>query len=146
MFRDPEQVALWGPEPLWVPAISLSDNWDLCAMIDEEDYEWARQWRWGHTFGSGQAIRDKARFTGQRSHDKIYAKRATRISGRPVTLYLHVEITKRALGPAPSPKHVSDHLDGDSLNCRRSNLRWATLSQNAKNLFGSALLQTRMDL
>lgn len=61
------------------------------------------------------------------------------------TIFLHREITIRAYGPPPSPLHVSDHLNGDSLDCRHVNLRWATLSQNARNRFGSYWLQERLE-
>lgn len=142
MFRDPEQVALWGELPSWQPFICLSSRWDLCALIDEEDYEWARQWKWGHTIGSGNAIRDKAGYVGQRCPDHVYAKRT---HGRNGTVFLHREITKRKLGLPPTRYHISDHRNGDTLDCRRINLRWATLSMNAKNLFGQAWLKERGD-
>lgn len=146
MFLDHD--ALWGPGPVYgPPAIQLSDRWDLYALVDEIDLEWARRWKWSHTHGSGQRIVELSELFGkhayQRSHDKIYAKRS---HGRSGTMYLHVEIARRAFGPRPEPGMVVDHLNGNSLDCRRENLRWATLSQNNKNLFGSAWLQTRMDL
>lgn len=142
MFLDHD--AYWGPPVAYgPPAIQLSDRWDLYALVDEIDLEWARVWKWGHTHGSGQKIVDETGHVFQRSHGKVYAKRS---HGRNGTMYLHVEITKRALGPRPFAGAISDHLNGDSLDCRRENLRWATLSENAKNLFGSAWLQLRMDL
>lgn len=53
-------------------------------------------------------------------------------------IYIHVEIMRRTtiLPPAPGFKIV-DHRDGDELNCRRANLRWATPRMNRMNLFGA---------
>lgn len=119
-----------------VAYISLSSRVDCHVALDRIDYLAARQWLWCHTFGSGV----RTAF-GQKSPDKIYARRTLRGG----TIWLHRFVTERAYGPPPSPYHVSDHLDGNSLNCRRENLRWATLSQNAQNKFGSAWLQHRFN-
>lgn len=149
LFADHED--LWGPAPAYEQdAVSLSDRWCLQALISPEDVEWARQWKWCHTQGSGGRLTDLARLRGLNKRgvntEKLYAKRATRVNGVACSVYLHREIALRAHGEPPSPLHVADHLNGDSLDCRRENLRWATLSMNAKNLFGSAWLQLRMDL
>lgn len=37
------------------------------------------------------------------------------------------------LGPAPSPSHTVDHIDGDKSNNRLANLRWASKSQQSQN-------------
>lgn len=39
--------------------------------------------------------------------------------------YLHHCVCAEANGPRPSPDHVCEALNGDSLDCRRENLRWA---------------------
>ncbi|MGO3930830.1 HNH endonuclease [Rhodopseudomonas pseudopalustris] len=104
---------------------------DLFAVVDMIDYAWALQWAWSVTPNS----------TGR----KFYATRSTRLSGRggPQTkLFLHKEILIRAGEIPPSRKHtIGDHRDGDSLNCRRENLAWATPVQNRANRHGVAALQ-----
>lgn len=66
-----------------------------------------------------------------------YAASKGRRGGKGYTLYLHRFI----LGEPDS--HV-DHIDGDGLNCRRSNLRTCTPSQNQANRrrqFGSSMFR-----
>lgn len=104
------------------------DGASVWATVDAEDYWHFSAWRWCPTKACKSARR------------KSYLRR--QIGNR--TLYLHVEIMKR-VEPPPSPAHtIVDHKDGNSLNCRRGNLRWATPSQNARNLFGSYLQQMEM--
>lgn len=146
----------WADPNTWAPPpapdeprfISLSDRIDCCVILDYQDWLWARELLWCHTFGSGK--RDHW-FKSQKSPEKIYARRSVREPGwtdsgraRYGNQWLHREICRRKEGEPPSPEHVCDHLDGDSLNCRRENLTWATLSENAKNKFGVAWLQLRM--
>lgn len=60
--------------------------------------------------------------------DVIYAQN-TRKSRRPATLYLHRFITS-----APRGVQV-DHINGNGLDCRRANLRFASPGQNRRNAF-----------
>jgi len=147
MFLLADHEDLWGPAPAYgAPAICLSDRVCVQALVDEEDHAWARKWLWSYTYSSGSRVAAKVWLHGGRVKEKLYARRTVSIAGSNRNIFLHREIAIRAYGPAPSPAHVSDHINGDSLDCRRENLRWATLSQNARNLYGSAWLQLRMDL
>lgn len=112
--------------------IYLNDRGELIpCIIDKEDYDFASQWRW------------QAHWSKQKK--KAYARRATRINGKPISVYLHKEICYRAHGLPPSDRHIiGDHMDGNSLNNCRDNLRWATPSQNASNLHGFYAQQLRM--
>jgi hypothetical protein len=58
----------------------------------------------------------------------VYAKRGANKGGKYVGVYLHSAL----LGPAPDGMRI-DHRDGNGLNNRRSNLRYATDSQNSSN-------------
>ena len=80
------------------------------AVVDASDYEWLMQWKW-------RVKRDDK--TGG-----LYAVR-----GHNPIVSMHRVI----LGLNAEDKRVSDHINGDSLNNRRYNLRIATRAQNAYN-------------
>lgn len=121
--------------------LSLSSRIDCYCTLDRIDYEWAKQWLWCHSYGSGSF--NSLTWTIQRP-DSIYARRSVRIdgfleSGRPRygNCWLHREILARFRGVPDNPELVGDHIDGNSLNNCRYNLRWATKVQNARNKIGS---------
>lgn len=60
---------------------------------------------------------------------------AFRVQYQPVRkqLVMHRVIMERMLGAEINDGRVCDHIDGDGLNNRRSNLRAVTLSQNSQN-------------
>lgn len=86
--------------------ISLSDG--LVTQVDDEDFGWLSKWNW-------QARRKKGR-----ENAKFYACRGSGIR-------MHREILK------VSPFRHVDHINGDTLDNRKSNLRICTRSQNAAN-------------
>src|SRR3990167_7107201 len=84
------------------------------ALVDELDYEWLSQWKW--LFGGR---RYAARNTHFRDKD---GNRHTQV------IWMHREILK-------TPKDLfTDHINGNGLDNRKSNLRIATKQQNAWNL------------
>src|SRR5262249_2950133 len=122
------------PEPY--ARICLDPDNDVFCLIDWEDYEWALQWLWS-------PIRSRSTW-------KLYATRSTRLNGRgggSTRIYLHKEVLLRAEGAPPTPKHnIGDHKNGNSLDNRRANLRWATSGMNARNRYGYCALQGEMQL
>jgi hypothetical protein len=116
--------------------IPTSNMKSVFAVVDMDDYEWASQWKW-------KAIKSRGH------KEKWYLYRTTRLpvaqGRRNVKYWLHKEICTRANGLPPTEKHkIADHEDGESLNMRRGNLRWATTSENNKNLYGVYSQQLRM--
>lgn len=100
--------------------IWLDSACTICALVSFEDYAWALQWKW--------------QITWDRHKRKAYATRSTggKSNGRR-KLYLHKEVLLRTMKLPPTPKHtMGDHGDGNSLNCERWNLDWATPSQNRR--------------
>lgn len=92
---------------------------DRYAIIDSEDWPWVQRHRWWRVGGQS---------------GKWYAARHG-LGSRETrgNLFLHIEILNRYLGLAPEPGMVGDHINGDSMDCRRRNLKWATKLENAKN-------------
>lgn len=80
------------------------------AIVDDADYQWVMQWRWCLT------------------SNKKYARRNT---GKAGILTMH-----RALLGLTDPKVDGDHLNGDGLDNRRSNLKPKTRQGNRQNTWG----------
>ena len=117
-----------------VRPIYLDNSGELFCVVDLHDWEWASKWKW-------KPIRSRGK-----TH-KVYAFRTTRWKGKHVAYFLHKEICFRAHGLPPTKYHIiGDHQDGQSLNNRRSNLEWATSSDNRKNRHGLFAQQTRLAL
>jgi hypothetical protein len=56
------------------------------------------------------------------------------VDGRRALLTVARVVCFLAHSEPPTPDHVADHIDGDKLNDHPSNLRWATRSENVRNL------------
>lgn len=88
---------------------------DKYAIVDDEDFEYLNQWKWyyrrNHKKDDGYAIRGKWN-NNKQNMDNIRMHRVI-------------------LG-APKNKKI-DHVNGNSLDNRKSNLRYATNTQNIQN-------------
>lgn len=91
--------------------ISLSRK-NLCAMIDDQDFERVSQLKW------------HARETKWTTYAQAHIRRA----GIDTTVQLH-----RFILSITDPKIQIDHKNHEGLDCQRDNLRIATASQNSAN-------------
>jgi hypothetical protein len=87
-------------------------------QIDIEDIELIHNHKWS-----------VARNPGRREGAQFTVKTNVRVDDKQKTLLLH----RYLLGDPPTDKPHVDHIDGDPLNNRRSNLRWVTHQQNMFN-------------
>lgn len=126
MHCDPFDPRTW-PEPLPYLPLWLCEGRGLFCLLDREDYLWASRWLW--------------RPLESKTAGKFYATRPTRINGRALTIFLHKEVLLRSKQQTSDKHHIGDHLNGNSLDNRRDNLRWATPSMNGKNRYGIAVRQ-----
>lgn len=84
----------------------------LFARVDAVDFAFLMQWSWSH-------VRNK--------NGTPYARRNRKIMGRSSGISMH-----RFLLAAPQGVEV-DHINGDTLDNRKANLRFCTRSQNVAN-------------
>jgi len=137
-------------EPIDCSALPYGIVWldpinNFYAVVDIVDLAFAQSWLW-------TAIHSKS---GPRRIDKVYARRTIKVSTGPegarhssrrtINIWLHKEILLRAKGPPKKKSQtIGDHKNGNSLDCRRDNLKWASSSENRRNLFGSASHQLHL--
>lgn len=129
---DPFDPRTWGCDVPYKP-IWLDPQNNLACIVDSIDYDHLSEWTW-------TATPDKHR-------RKWYATRTTWALGRRIKIYLHKVVCHLAHGEPPTPRHhIGDHDDGNSLDCRRHNLHWATPGMNRRNIHGLYARQLRLGL
>ncbi|KQW22134.1 hypothetical protein ASC80_01685 [Afipia sp. Root123D2] len=101
-------------------AITLSVRDGIWCLVDAIDYPWLAANTWNVSYGS-------------RTRWQLYAKR--NIGRDRATVRMHREIMMRAepLSIEEAATLHVDHINGQTLDNRRVNLRWATRSENARN-------------
>lgn len=104
-------------DPITYRAVYLDDRAETFAIVDSDVWDVISGRRWSlYDYGGKQYAR---RTVGSKS------------------LYLHRLIAELFLPPAPSEMHfIVDHMNGDGLDNRLGNLRWATPHENATNVRG----------
>lgn len=85
-------------------------------IVDAADYEWLVQWKW--------TARPNA------SAGSVYAQRGTGCDGKQFIILMHRAI----LGLEKGDSREGDHVNGNTLDNRRVNLRIATHGQNSYNV------------
>lgn len=118
------------PDDFRTPArrIYLNEARTLWCIVSEIDYEWIieNNWNWGqagYSSGRGRGTRPRP----------LYAKR--NINTNRTTIWLHRAIMLRAqpISELKQAIKVADHVNGQTLDDRRENLRWLSHSENVKN-------------
>lgn len=112
--------------------LHLDNRCDRCAIVDYDLYPVLVQWKW-HANPDGRS-------------NTCYAVRKVRLaSGKVQTIYLHRWIMEMSCLPL-GPRLVVDHINRNTLDNRRVNLRWATLSENGRNRHGFVLDKVQMEM
>jgi len=85
----------------------------LFAKVDDEDYDYLSQFKWNATQSNGGFYACRTIWAGFKKRKK---------------LSMHRHILR-----VDDPTIVVDHIDHDTLNNQKSNIRKCTITQNAKN-------------
>lgn len=107
--------------------IWLSERDGVWCLVDAIDYEWLSETIW-NVWHDG------------RKHWQLYAKR--NVGPSRATVRMHREIMLRADPDGYGHRLVVDHINGQTLDNRRVNLRWSTITRNNVNTRPRALIPT----
>lgn len=131
---------------VWEYRIYADDYANQYAIVDKEDYQYLIQWRWklkeSKAYGNNIPKVYLARSGHETTGPITYIEGKRKQNRVCSTIFLHQEVMKRkgTLKPESDKKLIIDHANSDGLDCRRDNLRWATVSFNNKNKFGKCEL------
>ena len=89
------------------------------ALVDDSDFDWLNQWRWS--------------FDRRKGFAHAYACRTEYINRKPTNIRMHVILMNRSL--KRSDKLCVDHINGNGLDNRRSNLRVVSYGVNIVSAF-----------
>jgi hypothetical protein len=87
-------------------------------LVDQEDFDQLRQWSWFAKVGG----------TG----GDAYTARSARVNGKITTIRMHRQIMEKELSAIIGKREV-DHINHNTLDNRRKNLRVVTKEQNLQN-------------
>lgn len=85
------------------------------ALVDEADFEWLSQWKWY------AKLKKSSGYFYARRNDKKGAKHSV------------IELHRAIMGLQGGDRRNVDHINHDTLDNRRSNLRVCTSAQNTRN-------------
>jgi len=114
------------------------DRASMWALVDEIDYQWAVKWRWSSKKSrGGRKIYLRRNVTTSNGSYYCEERGGVLRDRKQKTLFLHTAIMQRMGDVPPTNKHLMiDHRNGNGLDCRRANLRWASASMNRRNING----------
>jgi hypothetical protein len=98
--------------------LTLSTRHDVWCLVDADDWPWIIHTNWNFGWHA------KTRW-------KYYAKR--NVGTARSTVYLHREILRRAYPEVDPAELHGDHINGQSLDNRKVNLRYLTPEDNARS-------------
>jgi hypothetical protein len=117
--------------------IMLSARENIWTLVDADDYAWLSENIWNVSWGS-------------RTPWQKYAKRNEGPDRATIRMHREILIKADPRSQRFIASHHGDHINGQTLDNRRANLRWATQKQNAANRFARdailALDQIVLDL
>jgi hypothetical protein len=100
--------------------IWLSPREPIWTLVDAVDYEWLSKNIWNVSWGS-------------RTPWQKYAKRNVGVDRATLRMHREIQIVADPREDDFVSAHPVDHLNGQTLDNRRANLRWATKQQNNIN-------------
>lgn len=116
----------WVDDPDYVYRLQCGNS-HVEALLDYEDYVYFSKWKWASKISKGGK---KVYFY----RTSCYYEDGAKIN---FSIYLHKVVHERTGAIPPTSDHnIVDHRNGNSLDCRRTNLRWVTPSMNRKNVNG----------